>query len=613
MRINADAQPTTTTRPDGDVITTGYDLAGRLQTFTVPRGSFSYGYDAPTGKLASVSGPGGSSRTFAYQGSLLASLTSSGPATGSLSWAYDNNLRITSRTVNGGNGAAFGYDADDLLTSLGSLSIARSVQNGLPTGTSVGNISDAITYSTFGEVSAYTASSGAGQLYQQSYTRDNLGRITQRIETVQGATSTWDYRYNISGRLERVERNGTLFESYGYDSNDNIITVTRPSGVTNATFDSQDRILTSGSTSFTHDSNGDLLTRTDATGTTTFDFDASGQLLSVSKPNGDVVSYDLDAGNKRAIKRVNGVAQSRWLYGGGLSPVAELDATGNLVSVFYGGYMVKNGTTYRILRDHLGSVRLVVDAGTGEVVQRLSYGPHGEIVEDTNPGFQPFGFAGGQYDSDTGLIRYGVREYDPQMGRWLTKDPSGLGDSLNLYAYVKNDPINFIDPTGLDRAAALGWWAAVGQDPDNGNLLVMVYSTQKGTEPIIEADSLTVSIKGKRKGKIVSNCLTMEGAPVGQVNFFNGRTRVDIITVERSQFADERGARKFDQLDIVIVPVGPKTEDGIPLLPVPTREYVQQTYNLDSHGFITPRQQPNHPAVPAYQYPVSGRGEFAPK
>ena len=69
--------------------------------------------------------------------------------------------------------------------------------------------------------------------------------------------------------------------------------------------------------------------------------------------------------------------------------------------------------------------------------------------EDTNPGFQPFGFAGGLYDRDTGLTRFGARDYDPHTGRWTAKDPIGLNGGINLYAYVNNNPINYVDPSGL--------------------------------------------------------------------------------------------------------------------------------------------------------------------
>lgn len=58
-------------------------------------------------------------------------------------------------------------------------------------------------------------------------------------------------------------------------------------------------------------------------------------------------------------------------------------------------------------------------------------------------------FAGGLYDPTTGLVRFGARDYDPELGAWTSKDPSRFAGGLNLYAYSYNDPINYIDPTGF--------------------------------------------------------------------------------------------------------------------------------------------------------------------
>jgi RHS repeat-associated protein len=90
-----------------------------------------------------------------------------------------------------------------------------------------------------------------------------------------------------------------------------------------------------------------------------------------------------------------------------------------------------------------------VDVTSGAILQRMDYDEFGTVILDTNPGFQPFGFAGGIYDRDTGLIRHGARDYDPETGRWTAKDLIRFdGGDLNLYGYVFNDPINIIDPNG---------------------------------------------------------------------------------------------------------------------------------------------------------------------
>ncbi len=97
----------------------------------------------------------------------------------------------------------------------------------------------------------------------------------------------------------------------------------------------------------------------------------------------------------------------------------------------------------------MGSIRLVVNASSGQVAQQLTYDEFGRVLSDSSPGFQPFGFAGGLYDADTGLVRFGARDYDAESGRWTSKDPILFGSSeLNLYAYVGNDPINRNDSSG---------------------------------------------------------------------------------------------------------------------------------------------------------------------
>ncbi|MCK5147777.1 RHS repeat-associated core domain-containing protein [bacterium] len=123
--------------------------------------------------------------------------------------------------------------------------------------------------------------------------------------------------------------------------------------------------------------------------------------------------------------------------------------------------MIKDGVRYRFVTDHLGSVRLVLNATTGAVAQRLDYDAFGQVLLNSNPDFQPFGYAGCLSDTHTGLMRFGARDYDAGVGRWTAKEPLGFNGSNNFYSYCHNDPLNLVDPGG-DLAfipILLGAWA----------------------------------------------------------------------------------------------------------------------------------------------------------
>ena len=112
-------------------------------------------------------------------------------------------------------------------------------------------------------------------------------------------------------------------------------------------------------------------------------------------------------------------------------------------------------STYYLLYDHLGSLKAVTDI-QGNILKELTYDSFGNIVKDITYDSFPvlhvnFGFAGGLYDRDTKLTRFGYRDYDAETGKWTAKDPIRFnGGDVNLYGYVLNDPVNFVDPNGLD-------------------------------------------------------------------------------------------------------------------------------------------------------------------
>ena len=453
-QYNRDRQLTRITRPDGQTLNLDYDGAGRPSALNLPTGTQGYTYNA-VGQLAQITAPdGGLNHT--YRGALRTQTAWTGAVAGTVGYAHDDDFRVTQITVNDQNPIAHHYDADGLLTQVGALTLHRDAQNGLLTGMTLDGVSDSHTYNGFGEWIGHTVQAQGITLLRVAYTRDLLGRITRKVETVQGGTHREDYGYDPAGRLSEVKRNSVTVATYGYDANGNR---TQVNGVPVATVDEQDRLLTHAGASYTHTANGELQSKTVGGQTTRYDYDVLGNLRQVILPDGQTIDYPIDGRNRRIGKKINGILRQGFLYQDGLRPIAELDGNHQIVSRFVyatGGnapdYLIKGGQTYRLIKDHLGSPRLVIDAVSGTIAQRMDYDVWGRVTLDTNPGFQPFGFAGGLYDRDTGLVRFGARDYDPETGRWTAKDPILFaGGDTNLYGYVQNDPVNWVDPAGLAK------------------------------------------------------------------------------------------------------------------------------------------------------------------
>jgi len=189
----------------------------------------------------------------------------------------------------------------------------------------------------------------------------------------------------------------------------------------------------------TYDSEGNLISKSADT-LTEYSYDYLGRLTQVVLDSGGmetVIDYTLDAEGRRIAKAVDGEITEKFLYNGFLHPSVVMDKDDEPKALFMGNMMTRvnsgadNGT-YRLVRDYLGSVRAVVNIDTGEIAQRMEYDAWGNVVTDTNEVFQPFGYAGGIYDFDTSLTKFGFRDYDPVVGGWTTKDPIGLRGGGNI-------------------------------------------------------------------------------------------------------------------------------------------------------------------------------------
>jgi RHS repeat-associated protein len=395
--------------------------------------------------------------TYGYDGPIDTLETWSGSVAGSVSVALDREFRVSSQRVNGANTVVYQYDQDGLLTHAGDLAVARRTDNGLISGTTLGGVTTEESYSSVGELWKRRVRYGGNTLYEATYGRDSLGRITSITEVIQGGvpkTTTYGYGNPDTGFVASVVTDGVLTERYRYDANGNRLATA--SDTATATYDDQDRLLRYGSTSYTYTPAGELASATTNGAVTRYVYDALGNLLKVRFPSGDSLEYLVDGRNRRVGRKWNGSVTHRWLYQDQLEPVAELDGAGNLVARYVYGtrsnvpdYMVKGEVTYRIVSDHLGSVRLVVNVQSGAVVQRMRYDTSGRLLEDANQGLQCFGYAGGPYETTAGFMRFGARDYDPLVGRWTSKDPIRFhGGDPNLYAYAGNCPHYISDPTG---------------------------------------------------------------------------------------------------------------------------------------------------------------------
>ncbi len=464
---NADNQPTLVERADGNNLEFVYDAAQRLKTLKTSGIALTYGYDK-AGRVTSLSRSDGPTLSLGFDGPLLTSCEWRGPVEGKVTADYDKTFRLSQVTVNDASTVSFTYDDDDEIVSATgnqqTLTVDYDSDTGIVASTTLGAVATSYAANAFGEVTDLNAIVKGKQTFSQALERDSLGRITHITENVAAVTTDVDFTYDPAGHLETVARGGVITK-YLYDETGNRTSI-EVDGVETAAakYDAQDRIQGHGAFQFEQTENGELLRRSRGNEALELSYDGLGNLLTAvasDAKTAKTVDYTMDGFGRRVGKQIGGKFARAWLYVDALHPVAEITAAGVFTHfVYIGGgaptFMLRAGVPFRLLKDQLGSVRLVVNATTGAVAQRLDYDEFGRVLVDTAPGFQPFGFAGGLYDADTGLVRFGARDYDAEIGRWVSKDPIGFDGGPNLYAYCGSDPINNVDASGTMISSRIG-------------------------------------------------------------------------------------------------------------------------------------------------------------
>jgi RHS repeat-associated protein len=397
--VSYDADNRKTSQTDGTGTTSyGYDTVGRLTSRNNPQGNVSYAYDAAGRKTSQTVGTATTTYSYDNAGRLLSAVAPNGTTQ---NHAYDtvtgDLLQLWHKNSGGGTIVQYAYSYDDLGRKVG------EVQWG---GAFAGSMV-AYDYDDAGQLIEETHT--GANFFTATYTYDNAGnRLTK---TVGGVTEA--YSYDAANKLLSVT--GANAKTYSYDAAGNVTSVTSSAGTTNLTWDGAGRLTgaTNGtlSNSFSYNGLGQRTGKTDSHGTFS-------SVLADDAIDSEVLSD----------------GQATYQYAIGL--VSE----------------VRGGTSKVIHADSLGTTRTLTDASQ-VVTDKLETDAFGNVVTTAGNGVlgaRPFGFAGQhgyQTDTDTGLMRLGHRYYDASTGRFISRDPIRAG--YNWYAYCENDPVNAVDPEGL--------------------------------------------------------------------------------------------------------------------------------------------------------------------
>jgi RHS repeat-associated protein len=288
------------------------------------------------------------------------------------------------------------------------------------------------------------------------YTYDNNSNITQisdQYRNTSGSLSlaqTREYVYDGLDRLTEEKKMGIPVHSYTYDKAGNR---TGKDSLTYTVNVVNEVTALSDGTSFTYDDNGNRIQKSNGTDTWDYTYDYANRLTKVEKNQATIGDYVYDGNGKRLQKTENDVTTT--YICSGINVMYEENATG-YISYVYGpaGLLAKRTTidqesnTYYYHKDHLGSTRSVTDSNKA-VISTSTYHPFGDA--DNEEGSEQYLYTGKERDS-TGLYYYGARYYDPEIGRFVTRDTLKRNPnnprSVNRYTYCQNNPLIYFDPDG---------------------------------------------------------------------------------------------------------------------------------------------------------------------
>jgi len=439
-----------------------YDAAGQLLSVGDPDAAYAFTYDA-AGRTTRVTNTGTPNvpvvqRDYTYDAvhnRLSEAETFGGALQATTAYLFDALDRPTRLTQTGAGTAHkrvdFVYDAAGRLTTLARFADLTGTQQVAASHYS---------YDPADRLTGLDHRHDGASVASYAWTHDAADRITSAA-TPDGLSQ---YTYDARDQLLSANHQTLTNEAYVYDNNGN-----RTSD--GFTVGQDNRLASDGQFTYEYDAEGNRTRRTEtATGQVTeYTWDYRNRLTAVVTRNagGTVVQrteFTYDPFDNRIAKRVDpdgdgptAAEAEHYVYSG--SQIALVfDEAGDLQQRHLHGPAIDQiladegalGEVLWPLTDHLGSVRDLADS-TGAVVNHRTYDSFGRLVAESNAAVDHlFGYAGRELDEETGLAYHRARYYDPAVGRFVSADPAGFhaGDA-NLYRYVGNNPLSFVDPSGL--------------------------------------------------------------------------------------------------------------------------------------------------------------------
>lgn len=483
--------------PDDTEETYTYDAKGNILSASNKDIAYTFSYDT-TGRLMSSTDSNGKVLQYSYDtgGRKTKTIYPDGSV---VSYAYDGTGRLASIT-NGGGRQYNSYSYDKL---------GRQTKLSYPNGTTV-----SYTYDVKGNLTSLIHRTATGKVINSfSYTHDKVGnRLTKAEPDI-----TFNYGYDPVYRLlsalptkphGRGNWQGHNAENYSYDPVGNRLT--GPHDHETYAYGPGNELLSTRHLQFGYDKNGNRVEKArlhqeesskgeqnDHDGNRygnekwSYSFDFENRLIKAEKKHGHettIVTFKYDPFGRRIEKRVNGGEGCRsndevihtYIYDG-QAIILETETMGEgrhqkteTTKYVHGPNideplaMTRDKEVYFYHADGLGSVVALTDSA-GRVVQTYEYDSFGNMQSHKNRVEQPFTYTGREWDKETGLYYYRARYYDSMEGRFISKDPISFAGGVNLYSYVQNNSINFIDPYGLDVTSFLGDGRSIYDGPKNGN------------------------------------------------------------------------------------------------------------------------------------------------